>query len=440
MRSVAHEVSLAEAGFQSRRILNNAAKHCLTMDKVTSERCRILMLIPHLGVGGAQGAFLRLAEFLAREADVTIAVMQGDGKAEVPPEIPILSLADLHVKRGKIGRWWFMWQRVRALKREHDVAISFLSGVNLLNALAGPRYKTIVSERGSKRQDISMTTVQRALWTRCLDPLTYWGAAKIVAASDGLTHEIVTANRWAAERVLAIEGTVKAALLVEAADLEVEPEIAVLTEFETVVAFGRLHVHKGYDFLLRAFAAVRAMRPRARLLLIGDGPEAVRLREIATEVGLHCAEPGVDADVIFAGARSQPMRYASVGRVFVLPSRLEGLPNALIEALAAGIPVLAADCRWGPRSILSEGQLGYHGNAPALPAQLRHGELMPVPDAPGALQCWITALDRILSGPRTRTIRDERLRITARYDIATTGPIWLRLVQDLTRIGRQRQS
>ncbi len=394
------------------------------------------MLIPHLGVGGAQGAFLRLAAFLEGEADVTIAVMHQGANAEDVAGIPVLSLTNAHGPRGKIGHWWGMVRRVRALKREHDVAISFLSGVNLLNALAGPRHKTIVSERGSKRHDIGMTGFQRALWTRILDRLTYWRAGRVVVASEGLAYEIISANRWAADHVVAIEGTVRARGLVEAADGQIESEFEALAEFETVVTFGRLHVQKGYDFLLEAFAQVRAIRPRARLLIIGDGPEAAGLYEKGTRLGLRCGKAGDDADVIFAGMQPEPLRYVRLGRVFVFPSRYEGLPNALIEALATGVPVLASDCPWGPRSILSEGSLGYGQEEPTLPCKLAHGVLMPLPEAPNALSLWVQELNRALETPRPRIDREERLRLTFRYDIESTGPVWLQHARQLAAMGR----
>ncbi|MCE6967483.1 glycosyltransferase [Cereibacter sphaeroides] len=392
---------------------------------------RILMLIPHLGVGGAQGAFLRLARFLAAHAQVTIAVMQGD--APDAAGLPVVRLDE--VGGGKLRRWWRMLRRLRALKRQHDVAISFLSGVNLLNALTGPRGKTIVSERGSKRHDIGMTRLQRIVWTRLLDPLTYWRAGRVVTASEGLAHEIVTANRWAAPRVVAIEGMVEAKVLVDAADLPVEPDLMPLAECDTVVAFGRLHVQKGYDILLRAFARIRAGQPAARLLLIGDGPEAARLRSLAVDLGMRVGTKGAEADVILPGMRQNPLRYLRLGRVFALPSRYEGLPNALIEALAAGVPVLASDCPWGPRSILSAGALPCSAPKQILPLSLQHGVLMPVPDAPGATDIWVSELSRALQTSRHRPAREVRLRNVARYDIAQTGPAWLRLAEELARNG-----
>lgn len=404
---------------------------------------RILMLIPQLGFGGAESAFLRLARNLASEADVTLAVMdQPYSETFVPGaawiDLPVLRLDDGLLAggglSGKVRRWWRMLHRLRSLKRQHDVTISFMSGMNLLNALAGPRARTIVSERGSKRHDIGMTRRQRLIWTRILDPIIYWRAGRVVAASEGLAHEIVTANPWAASRVLAIEGTVEARALIEAAELPVEPELQALMDCETVVTFGRLHVQKGFDVLLSAFSRVRAQRPKARLLLIGAGPEEARLRILAEQLGLRVDTAGAEADVILPGLRPNPLRYLQVGRVFVLPSRFEGLPNALIEALASGVDILASDCPWGPRSILSAGGLPYEGPAPDLPLTLTHGVLMPLPDAPDAVQVWADEIARALGAPlRPRPSRADNLATIARYDIALTGPRWLDLARSMTQ-------
>jgi glycosyltransferase involved in cell wall biosynthesis len=398
-------------------------------------RLRILMLIPHLGVGGAQGSFLRLARFLSDRARVTIALMEGSGEAV--PELPVVVLSDASRPSGKLGRWWGMLNRLQELKREHDVTISFLPGVNLLNALAGPPGRSIVSERGSKRHDVGMTNWQRMIWTGILDPFTYRRSGRVVAASQDLAHEIVWANPWAARLVIAIEGSVHAEALVDAADLPVEPEFMQLAAYETVIAFGRLHLQKGYDVLLTSFAQVRAVRPAARLLLIGDGPEATSLRALASRLGLRVEQSGADADVIMPGMRVDPLRYLRLGRVFALPSRYEGLPNSLIEALAAGVPALASDCPWGPRSILSGGASSREGSPQALPLPLQHGLLMPPPDALGAAEIWARELNRALREPIVRRDRAARLAAVDRFDIGRTGPQWLRLAEEMAGLVRR---
>ncbi|WP_407474954.1 glycosyltransferase [Sulfitobacter sp. PM12] len=408
-----------------------------------SSRLRILMLIPQLGFGGAEGAFLRLAHHLAKDADVTIAVMDrpyGEplDSATAWTDLKVLQLDyGLGAVKGILGktrRWWRMLRHLRSLKRQNDIAISFLSGMNLLNALTGVRAQTIVSERGSKQHDIGMSPSQRFMWTRFLDPLIYKRAGCVVAASEGLAHELVTANPWIASRVVAIEGTVHANALVDAAELPVALDLRPLADCETIVAFGRLHIQKGYDVLLSAFSEVRAQRPAARLLLIGEGAEEDRLRSRASELGLSISDKGATADIIMPGMQKNPIHLLQLGRVFVLPSRFEGLPNALIEALAAGIPVLAADCPWGPRSILSDGTLPEGGDTLALPLALSNGTLMPLPDSLDAIEIWAREIKRAISPNfKLRRTRPERLASIARYDIEYTGPIWLKLAEEMGR-------
>lgn len=399
---------------------------------------RILMLIPHLGIGGAQGAFMRLAEFLASQASVTIAVMATDSSISVTGQLPLVVLGGSNKPSGKLRRWLSMIKHLRTLKRSHDISISFLSGTNLLNAIVGPARKTVVSERGSKRNDIGMTPTQRLVWTRLLDRLTYLRAGKIVAASEGLSYEICTANPWIQHKVEAIEGTIHSERLVKAANADIEPDLEEMLEWETIFSFGRLHVMKGYDFLIRVFAQVRAARPRARLLLVGDGPERASLERLAVDLGLSVGPPASGAAVVFVGERLDPVRYARLGRIVAFPSRSEGLPNALIEAIAAGVPIMASDCPWGPRSILSAGAIKYSERDLRLPMYFPNGILMPSIDMHEAINVWTVELIRALPASEARREQSACLKAIEIYDINRTGPRWRRIVDDLIAVEEPR--
>ncbi|MBA3884874.1 MAG: glycosyltransferase family 4 protein [Acidobacteria bacterium] len=104
----------------------------------------------------------------------------------------------------------------------------------------------------------------------------------------------------------------------------------------TILAVGRLHPVKGHDVLLRAFALLAGAHPHARLVLVGDGGFRHTL-EVLT------AELGITGRVEFAGQLGPEAVRArmAAARCFVLPSRSEGLPLALLEAMAAGLPVVA---------------------------------------------------------------------------------------------------
>jgi glycosyltransferase involved in cell wall biosynthesis len=117
-----------------------------------------------------------------------------------------------------------------------------------------------------------------------------------------------------------------------------------------VVVSGRLAHQKGIDVLLRAHAEVVGREPH-RVLLINDGPEEAELRRLAEELG-------VSDTVEFRGAVPNPLAYVARAGLFCLPSRHEGLPLALIEAVALGAPCIAADCAEGIRVALDEGRVG----------------------------------------------------------------------------------
>ncbi len=111
-----------------------------------------------------------------------------------------------------------------------------------------------------------------------------------------------------------------------------------------VLAVGRLGLEKGFDLLLRAWAQVGGTRRGWRLRIVGQGPEQESLRALARELGIEneLELPGQVADV-----RAEYLAAS----VFALPSRYEGFPNALIEALASGCHCVAFDCKTGPREI-----------------------------------------------------------------------------------------
>jgi glycosyltransferase involved in cell wall biosynthesis len=113
---------------------------------------------------------------------------------------------------------------------------------------------------------------------------------------------------------------------------------------------GRLHPSKGVDDLLRAFASVVRRFPRARLLLAGEGEERWRLEQLSSETGLAGA-------VFFLGDRRDVPFLLQGLDVFVMPSREEGMPNAVIEAMAAGLPIVATSAG-GTQELIEHGCSG----------------------------------------------------------------------------------
>lgn len=139
-----------------------------------------------------------------------------------------------------------------------------------------------------------------------------------------------------------------------------------------------------------------------QLKIHGEGPERTRLEDLIASLGL-------DAQIALRGYTTEPLAALREADIFVLPSRHEGLGNALIEALACGIQVVASDCPHGPREILKGGRLG----------------LLVPPENPSALAA---AISSILTGGNH--VDPELLRNRAQdFTVAVSYAHWLEVLK-----------
>jgi glycosyltransferase involved in cell wall biosynthesis len=141
-----------------------------------------------------------------------------------------------------------------------------------------------------------------------------------------------------------------------------------------LVAAGRFVPAKGFDLLLDAFAEVARAHPEARLHLLGEGPERAALEAKAAALGLG-------SQVAFEGFLENPYPWLRHADLFVLPSRYEGFPNVVLEALALGTPVAAFDCPGGSAVVDGvNGRVVPAGDVGALAAAISAALAGPSPD------------------------------------------------------------
>ena len=117
------------------------------------------------------------------------------------------------------------------------------------------------------------------------------------------------------------------------------------------VAVGRLSYEKGFDRLIEAFIQAAEQCPTWNLLIIGDGPEKSKLQEATQTHGLQDR-------VLFPGWIESPWPAIPKSSIAVLPSRYEGFPNALLEAMSHGLAPIAFDCESGPAEIITHNNDG----------------------------------------------------------------------------------
>jgi len=116
--------------------------------------------------------------------------------------------------------------------------------------------------------------------------------------------------------------------------------------FPHLLCVGRLSYEKGLDLLLPAVAQIKHQFPAIRLTIAGTGPEESALRSLSYKLNL-------DAQIEFVGYQSDLSELYREATIFVLPSRYEGMPNALLEAAAAGLPIVATQCCRGVTELLT---------------------------------------------------------------------------------------
>ena len=163
----------------------------------------------------------------------------------------------------------------------------------------------------------------------------FWAAARacdhVVAVCDAAQQHLRRGAGNAAEKVVVIRNGASPA----AGGRLAAPRAGGSGAF-TIVCVARLAPIKGHRWLLQALALLRRERPEVRLVLVGDGPERPALEALARQLAL-------ESSVSFAGERLDPGHWLENADLFALASETEGLPVALIEAFAAGLPAVVTD-------------------------------------------------------------------------------------------------
>ena len=311
---------------------------------------RIMLAISSLGAGGAERVMTLLAGALAaRDHEVWLVTLTKgtDDFFSVDARVRRVGLGLTGDSPNMVRGLWANLRRLRALRRtvsmvEPHAVLSFMTSMNVLMILACTRLpvRIIVSER----VDPAAHTESR-IWTD-LRSLLYRGAHSVVVQTESIA-EWFRRRLGKRARVVVIPNPVA-----PWSGTDPGPRQGGSGQSERfILAAGRLAHQKGFDLLIRAFAAAAARTRQIQLVIAGEGPEGQSLRDLAAELG-------VAPQVSFPGQVGDMRGLMKEAVAFILPSRYEGFPNVLLEALAAGVPCVAADGPGGTREILGAGAYG----------------------------------------------------------------------------------
>lgn len=307
----------------------------------------IFLLVSHFDCGGQERFISRLTYILEKDYDIKLLVYD-NRIIGYPYNCEMINL-NCHSKNKNIFSriYWIIKKiiKLRRCKKEYSpyACISFGMSVNLYNVLSKVKgCKNILSIRGYGTV-AEMKSKKGFIFSKL-----YKKANNIICVSKNIAMEL--------EKILGSKS--KISILYNAYDVNeiennsqealIEKEKAMFSP-NTVISVGTYRYEKGYWHLLKAFAQVRNNIGDAKLIIVGPKVSNYFEKTLGLVKKLH-----LEDSVTLMGFNRNPYKYIRNSKVYVLSSISEGFPNALVEAMACGVPVIAADCKTGPREILSK--------------------------------------------------------------------------------------
>lgn len=301
----------------------------------------IVLISDSLASGGAERVMSIMANYWADQGrHVTLITLDSEGNDFYPLDGRV-SRVGLGCIKNSTSLWSAIRNnaaRVRLLRAairgaKPDVVVSFQDIMNVMVLLAAwpLSVPVVVSERNDPGQHVI-----GPVWNR-LRRWLYPRAAAVVVQTDPVKAWVT--RFVSAERVHVIPNPVRPVT----ERTNIIPSLEVPRPY--VAAMGRLERQKGFDLLLRAFAACQ--QEGWFLVIVGEGSERANLESLADKLG-------IGSRLYLTGRIKEPESVLQQAALFVLSSRYEGFPNALLEAMSYGVPVVSFNCPSGPDVIVRE--------------------------------------------------------------------------------------
>ena len=384
----------------------------------------ILLLINQLHTGGAQKVVSRLSIELSRQYNVylitynsTESMFEYSGE-HIFIKLPFSSNPYENNAIARSIRLMVLIYQVKKIKRKKRIqaAISFLEASNIINVLSKGNEKVILSVRShlsselrdDKRLDIFKHMVR----------LLYNRAFKIVVPSELMKSDLSENFSVEKSKIAVIYNFIDQEQIKELTKEILDESLEkILSNSPFLINVGRMTNPKAQSFLIPILKKVKQTVPSIKLMLLGDGSLKNEFIHSAKQHQLHLYDSNdsrpisEEHDILLLGFRENPYPYLHKSALMVSTSIYEGFPNAMIEAMACGLPVVSSDCSSGPREILAPGTDIKKSTSHVEYA--KYGILLPVLKASNGkterdIDSWAQTIVELLQDNRKRTSYGEK--------------------------------
>lgn len=368
-----------------------------------------LFIINSLAGGGAERVMTTVLGASAPWADrydIKLVLLDQEASAYAQPEW--VERMELDCRGGLLPSLMRVRRLIRRLRP--DATISFLTRSNVANVMAGANGACIISERVNASAHFSGGGAARI--SKAMVRLAYPRADHVIAVSGGVAEDLIGNFAVKRQRISVVANPVDHERIARLAD---EPSPLAL-EGDYIVAAGRFVPNKNFAMLIDAFG--RSGLPGS-LVILGEGP----LRQ---ELEAYVQKLGLGGRVLLPGFIQNPFAILKRARLFALSSNAEGFPNGMVEAMACGLPIVAANCASGPSEILLgcpreqvEGIV--HGPA---------GAVVPPNDPFAFAEAMRTVIE-----PGLRTARGAAAReLSRRFSVERTAQQYWEIIEESVRM------
>lgn len=321
-----------------------------------AELVRIAFVITELDVGGAERCLVNLATGIDRTLFAPIvcslAPRPADGQDSLVQQLEATAVPVHFLNLRSSASFLSGLGKLKRLLRQQEIEVvqTFLFHANVLGAFAA-------KSAGVSRIVSGIRVADPSRWRMMVERFALRRVDKIVCVSQSVADFVATKAGFPRSKLCVIPNGIDLTP-VQPDRVRIRTELGIANDRRILLAVGRLHRQKGFDWLLELAPELFKRLPDHDLIIAGDGPERKSLGELTSRLGIQDR-------VHLAGWRRDIPQLMQAAEIFLLPSRWEGMPNVLIEAMGLSVPVVAASAEGASEVLgpLAEGQAVPMGDA-----------------------------------------------------------------------------